>query len=176
MKCGKCSALVADGQRFCGNCGARQDAVVRHPDPAPHGLKGVDASSGRLWSAVFNRDGAVGGYTVELVKGHDGFFKKAPRQDLSAQSIEESLALLRGLGSIESSLRVTLQPRLGDEVSFTIVTDVDQLFCLCFSLNDKSSFINSVDEAEILGFFERVRAKGPRYAYLELPSPPWEEG
>ncbi len=176
MKCGQCSAPVADGQRFCGNCGARQDAAPRHPAPTPQDLKPAEAAPQRLWGDVFNRGGVVGGFSVELVEGSDGFFKKAPRQDLTARSIDESLALLRGLESLESSLMITLQPRLGDEVSFTVVTDVDRLFCLSFSLNDQSSFINSVGEAEILGLFERVRVKGPRSAYLELPRPPWEEG
>ncbi len=177
MICRNCSTPHTDGMKFCPQCGVSQNAqsaAARSASglrPSPTGR----ASSGGPWRSLLDERWCLS-YSVQFAKESDGFFKKAPRQDLSSRSIEESLAMLRDVGSTDSNLLITAEDRQGDTASLLVVIDEDRLFCLSFSMNEDVSFVNSIDEAKVLEFFGTLKSKGPRVTYRELPKPPWEEG
>lgn len=57
MTCKKCGAELAEGQKFCGNCGAAQDAPPSQPRPTPTGT--VDQSSLNLVLKILAAVGAI---------------------------------------------------------------------------------------------------------------------
>jgi len=177
MKCRSCLNQIENSQKFCPNCGAAQSLEVSssgqmnvpsQEDVAfkKNNLSMLDWWSKKWWVAC----------KIQISDSdQDGWFKSAPKTDLSHLPIQEVLLILIDKNNPSLVVEVTLLDVINEATLLSICSTEDK-FHLNLTINqEKNVYRNDMHMGEVVEFLEILNLNGPKNVFNELPRPPWED-